>query len=131
MSARLANTAVLRRHARLCSTYTQAQAGPWSERLRGAPPGRRSMTVANQESGAPNDRHPDNLDRAVLELLLKSGSPARIRVPALTSALQSIEPEELIASVCRHRANGVLVIQGAWLELSRCTRRIGELGLIG
>lgn len=64
-------------------------------------------------------------------MLLKSGSPAGIRVTALNAALQSIEPEELIASVCRHHANGVLVVQGAWLELSPCVRRIGELGLIG
>lgn len=130
MSARLVNTSVHRRCAGLCSIYAKAHAAPWWIRQRGTPSdARRAVTtrsVVTLDALAPRDQ----VDRAILCLLLDDQNAGALRAAALPKTLKAAGLDEMISAITRLKAQGVLEIRADRVELSTCVRRIAELGLI-
>lgn len=126
MSARLANTSVHRRCAGLCSIYANAHAERWLGRRRGAASNVRLQSARGLlalETRAPTDQ----VDRAILRLLLDDRTPGGFPVVALGEALGTAGLDEVVAALNRLRAQGVLEIGASCVELSTCARRIAEL----
>ena len=77
----------------------------------------------------------DQIERAVVLQLLtgRGGSPRcdrQLSLGTLQAALQPISLVELEKVIERLDAQGVLDSRGGQLEVSGCTRRIAELGLL-